>query len=170
MTVAEATGFFWVDSELLSSPLESSEDSREVSFEFELLSDELFDELFVLLDESPEPRDESPEPCDELPESPEPCDELPELPEPCDELPEPVANAPECSEALSWRAPRAPGVWHALAASRIPTHAAFDPEVFMQVHHLSCHYLLLNSHGSSRLIARWVSTWISRPGAQSKRK
>ncbi len=79
MTVAEATGL------LLPLVLELSLDPPESEFES---PDELSDELLESEFESP----------DELPESEfEPSDEAPES-EPAEESP--VANAPECSEAL----------------------------------------------------------------------
>lgn len=130
MTVAEATGFFWLELlellELSELPLELSLDSLEElledSFEFESFdeSPESFDELPESLDESPELADESPEPSDELPD---PSDELPE-PESEFEPPEEScwANAPDCAEALNGVPLVATGVWHPVAASQIPTH------------------------------------------------
>jgi hypothetical protein len=103
MTVADATGFFSLDSELslelLVSSVDSSLEFREVSFESVLESS----------DELPESEFESPESEFESPEFESPESELPES-EFESEPPESEASAPECSTALSGLGPLAPGV------------------------------------------------------------
>jgi hypothetical protein len=137
MTVAEATGFFWLELlELSELPLELLLASVELSLEsLELLPD-CSVELPESFDESPEPSDELPEPSDELPD---PSDEFPE-PEPESEFEPPDescwANAPDCAEALNGAPLVAPGVWHPVAASQIPTHVVTVlSDVFMSLGH-----------------------------------
>ncbi|HEX8701647.1 MAG TPA: hypothetical protein VF815_22660 [Myxococcaceae bacterium] len=103
ITVAEATGFFSLDSELSLDSFVSSVELREVSFELSDDSPELSDELPESFDESPEPSDELPEFESEFPES-----EFES--EAAEESPDSEANAPEGSTALKGLAPLAPGV------------------------------------------------------------